>query len=153
MRTERILTNLTGELAVFKNDKTEDVFMKESFPWSSPGKFLSFRNSDDKEVLFINGHEELCFCERIHVDKHLKRLKFTLEIEEIFSIEEEYELRKFVVRTSQGERVFYTKIDDWPEIKMDGSVVITDVSKDIYRIKSLGQLDQSSRKKISYYVD
>ncbi|MCK5073420.1 MAG: DUF1854 domain-containing protein [Bacteriovoracaceae bacterium] len=149
----KIFIGNNGQLYVKKQGVNTEVFLKESFPWSAPGKFLSFRDKDDNEVLFVRDLEQLCFCEKEYICKHLERLRFVLDITDVYSIVEEYELRRFDVLTSKGGRTFYTKVDDWPHVRGDGTVMITDVSGDIYKLIDRESLSDAARKKLSYYIE
>jgi len=110
------------------------------------------RNSKGEEVTFIEHLEGLDGLSKNAIKQSLSNLSFALDIEEIHFIKDEVDIRKFSALTKQGERIFYTELEDWPEIKDDGSIYLTDIHRDIYRIKDVQRLDQSSQKWLSPFI-
>jgi hypothetical protein len=78
---------------------------------------------------------------------------FVFELVEVFEIDEEVELRQWRVRTSQGNRTFQTRLDDWPRELPDGSLLIRDVGGDLYRLVAPEYLDRKSRTLLWAFVD
>ena len=64
-----------------------------------------------------------------------------LEIEGIESVDEEIEIRSFVVRTRQGVRTFQTLRDEWPRELPGGALLIRDVVGDLYLIRDADGMD------------
>jgi hypothetical protein len=157
MSTER-----TTRLELYRKDnnllyvKTEgreiQVHVKQCFPWSSPGTMLSLRDGDDNEVCFIENIDELDSTSRQILRDFLKLSDFVLEVIKIVDIKEDVELRQYDVTTRGGKRRFHTKLDEWPEVLDDGSVLIQDLAGDLFRIKSVEELDPNSQKILSTYV-
>jgi hypothetical protein len=153
MIKEKIWRKQNGLLATLNKGVETEVFVKESFPWSMPGEFLSLRDIDDNEVLLIESLEK-------DLDEDVKELlkaeltnsQFVLRIKEIEKIEEDVELRRFFVKTDQGKRQFQTKLEQWPEVLSDNVILIEDLAGDLFRIDNWKELDQLSRKHLSPYV-
>lgn len=132
--------------------KSIPVQVRRCFPWSTPNRFLSLRNEKDDEVFLIEDVSELDEVSRAHLEKYLNKMDFIISIVKVNSVIDEVELRRYDVTTEQGDRFFQTKLDDWPTITKDGSVVIQDLAGDLYIIKSPHKLDQKSREVIAPYI-
>ena len=129
-----------------------EVTLKECFPWSAPGKYLSLRDKDDNEIYLIEDHERLDREARELIEAELNFSQFVLTISSIDKIEEDVELRRFLVQTEQGSRIFQTKLESWPEVHEDGVILIEDLAGDLFRINNVNHLDEHSRKELSPYV-
>jgi hypothetical protein len=141
-----------GLLYVLMEKREIEVHVKRCFPWSHPHEFLSLRDSDDNEVSLIEKLFEMDEETQRIIKEVLESMDFVLEIEKVFKIEEDVELRNYHVLTRQGERFFQTKLEDWPEVYDDGSILIRDLSGDHFRIASIKVLDPKSQKILSTYV-
>lgn len=141
-----------GGLYLFRFGREEEVVIIASFPWSHPKEYLSLKNKEGLELLFIENRAELCAAHRELIDEQLDRRGFVLEICKVFAIDDEIELRRFDVETTSGSRSFYTKLEDWPELKSDGSILIHDIYGDLYQIVDWTSLDRKSREEISVLV-
>ncbi|MBT7610799.1 MAG: DUF1854 domain-containing protein [Bacteriovoracaceae bacterium] len=142
---------LSGLKDIFENKEIE-VNIKKCFPWSHQDKFLSFRNKDDEEVLLLPDINQLDDRSREDLLQFLSQSDFMMKITDIISIEEEVELRNFKVITSSGIRNIQTKLDDWPKILKNGSVMIQDLCGDTFVILSIEHLESAARKLIGTYV-
>tara|TARA_R110002072_G_scaffold276051_1_gene437286 strand:- start:11807 stop:12277 length:471 start_codon:yes stop_codon:yes gene_type:complete len=134
-------------------ERSMEVYLKRCFPWSHPHQFISVRDTEDKEVFFIQNIDDLPEEERGLLLKQLESDTFVLEITKINSIDDEVEIRKFDVQTDKGHRVFQTMIDYWPEMLNSTDVLINDISGDMYKITNWKNLDFESCKLIEQYID
>ncbi len=141
-----------GLLVLKYGEQWVEVFIKECFPWRSPGKYLSLRDKDDNEVCLIEDLMQLEEAARLLIEEELNFSQFVLEILSIEKIEEDVELRRYLVQTAQGERIFQTKLETWPELLEDGEVMIEDLAGDLFRIKNVNRLDEKSRQELSPYI-
>ena len=123
------------------------------FPWSAPSRWLSLRDADDEEVALVRDLAELGGVSRRALSLSLLEAGFVLEIEQIESVEEEIEIRSFVVRTRQGLRTFQTLRDEWPRELPGGALLIRDVVGDLYLIRDADGMDAKSRRLLWAYVD
>lgn len=133
-------------------DKKIEVYIKSCFPWSADRNFLSLRDLDDNEICLIEDVNELDNQTRIIIEAYLSQTDFIIEINGIVDISEEIELRKFIVKTKQGERIFYTNLDDWPTRKDNGQFLFKDLSGDIYSLNSIDHLSKNELKMILPYT-
>ncbi len=141
-----------GILALQYGEQWIEVTLKQCFPWSLPGKYLSLRDKDDNEVCLIENLMDLEGETRELIEAELNFSQFVLKISSITKIEEDVELRRFLVETEQGSRIFQTKLECWPEVHEDGVILIEDLAGDLFRIDNVNQLDEQSRKELSPYV-
>jgi hypothetical protein len=142
-----------GQLIVHKGKTKIPVSLRPCFPWSAPGTFLSLRNAENEEVLLVENLENLESGSRDAVTSALAEAEFTLEISKIHSIERHFEMRAWTVETRHGPRKFQIRIDDWPRRLPNGGLCITDLSGDLYTIRSQEALDDRSRKLLFAYAD
>jgi hypothetical protein len=127
--------------------------VRRCFPWSEPTRFLSLCDDDDGEVAFVAEPAALETGSRVALEQVLAEAGFVFELVEVFEIDEEVELRQWRVRTSQGNRTFQTRLDDWPRELPDGSLLIRDVGGDLYRLVAPVYLDRMSRRRLWAFVD
>jgi hypothetical protein len=115
------------------------------FPWSSPGEYVSLRDTDDREVALISKAQSLDTASQAALEQTLAQTSFVFLVNRIDSVEDELELRVWKVQTDQGPRTFQTKLDHWPQAINGEAMVIRDLAGDIYRIKP-HSLDNKSQK-------
>ena len=141
-----------GILVLKYGERLVEVFLKQCFPWTYPGEYLSLRDKDDNEVCLIEKLEDINEEARVLIEEEIRFSQFVLNITSIEKIEEDVELRRYLVHTEQGIRVFQTKLEDWPEVKMDGVILIEDLAGDLFKINDWRKLDSKSQKELSPYV-
>lgn len=141
-----------GILVLKYGERLVEVFLKQCFPWTYPGEYLSLRDKDDNEVCLIEKLEDINEEARALIEEEIRFSQFVLNITSIEKIEEDVELRRYLVHTEQGIRVFQTKLGDWPEVKMDGVILIEDLAGDLFKINDWRKLDSKSQKELSPYV-
>lgn len=142
-----------GQLMLQRPGGEIPVTVCRCFPWSKPTCFISLRDDEDKEVALVRELEELDDDSRAPLQLALAEIGFLFEIEQIDSIEEEFEIRTWNVRTKQGPRSFQTARDHWPLEEPNGGLIIHDVAGDIFHIARPSQLDERSRKILWAFVD
>ena len=147
------LENKGGLLFLTKENKTHEVQVCQCFPWSCPNEFLSLKDKEGKELHLVESLNDLSKSSRVNLEEYLGMLNFTFKISEILEIEEEVELRSFKVITQQGSRCFQTKLEDWPLKMNDGSVLIKDLSGDLFKIENPDHLDKKSKTLLNVYID
>ena len=129
-----------------------EVTLKACFPWEKPFEMLSVKNDEGGEVGLISSFETLDIESKRAVDDYLTCTRFVIHIDKVINIEEDVELRKFTVLSKGSERVFFMELDNWPELKNDGSIVLVDLAGDIYNVKSLKKLSQACIEKLTPYL-
>jgi len=153
MLKEKIWRKENGLLAVMDKNGEKEVFIKQSFPLSHPGEFLSLRDSEDNEILMVESlNSDVSPDVKALLLEELLKSQFVLNIKEIVNIQEDVELRRFHVLTEQGSRHFQTKLEDWPEILSGETILIEDLCGDLFHIDNWKKLDKESQKKLTPYV-
>jgi hypothetical protein len=142
-----------GQLLVRENDRDVAVKAFQCFPWSGPGTFISLRDADEEEVVLIESLDELDGESREAVEHALVGAGFVMEIQAIESIEENFEIRNWKVKTLQGARKFQTLLDDKLREVPGGGLLAEDVSGDLFFIKNYEALDQKSKKRLWAFLD
>src|SRR5687767_1123021 len=142
-----------GRLVVVIDDRRVAVRLRQCFPWSEPGLHLSLRDDEDREVAIINDPAHLEDESRRALEHAIAEAGFVLEVTRVLEIDEEVEIRQWVVETEQGRRSFQTHLDDWPRSLPNGGLLIRDVAGDLYRLASPKAMDQKSRELLWAFVD
>jgi hypothetical protein len=142
-----------GRLFVVAEGRAVAVRLRQCFPWSEPGRHLSLRDDEDREVALVEDPARLAPESRAALERALAEAGFVLEVTRVLSIEEEVEIRHWVVETRQGPRAFQTHLDDWPRALPVGGLLIRDVGGDLYRLPAPEQLDRRSRELLWAFVD
>jgi hypothetical protein len=142
-----------GRLLAVVGGRTVAVKLRQCFPWSEPTRFVSLRDSDDKEVALIDAPTSLDTESRQAFELALAEAGFVLDVTRVLEIEEEIEIRQWTVETKQGNRSFQTHLDDWPRVLPSGGLLIRDVAGDLYRLPEPETLDKKSRALLWAFVD
>ena len=71
----------------------------------------------------------------------------------MLEIEEEVEIRRWLVEARQGPRAFQTRLDDWPRGLPHGGLLIRDLAGDLYHLVEPKRLDKQSRELLWAFVD
>ena len=142
-----------GTLRAHKGSDERIVHVQRCFPWSEPGHFISLRDDEGEEFALVADPSELAESGRAVLEEALQQAGFIFAVEAVTEIEEEVELRNWLVRTNQGPRRFQTRLDEWPRKLPDGGVLIRDVTGDFYRVGDPAKLDRKSRTLLWAFVD
>lgn len=135
-----------GRLSLKKNDEWLVVQVKACFPWGKDMGNYSLRDGDANEVGFVETLENLEIESRQALLKSLRESSFHFEVTEILEMNEEFELRTWLVETRQGPRKFQTRLTDWPRHIGEGCYIIRDVQKDLFVIEDIKSLNATSKK-------
>ena len=142
-----------GRLVAIVNGDAIPVRLRQCFPWSEPGRQLSLRDDDDREVALVEDPETLSEESRLALDLALADAGFVLEVVRVVSIKEEVEIRQWTVETAHGRRSFQTHLDNWPRALPAGGLLIRDVAGDLYRLAAPRVMDRRSRELLWAFVD
>ena len=142
-----------GQTWAHWNGAWQAVRVHTCFPWTRAGGYVSLRDDKDNEVTLIQDLDNLDAGSRAAVDTALAEAAFVLEIVGIESIEDEFEIRNWRVRTRQGARTFQTPQEDWPHALPDGTLVIKDVAGDLFCVSDIDSMDEKSKKMLWAFVD
>jgi len=134
-----------GRLWLRTDDVEKAVRVHRCFPWSEPGRFLSLRDTENRELAMVANLNDLTPSSREALEGALLEAGFVLRVRRILDVDEEVEIRTWKVETEQGPRTFQTRLDDWPWEVPGGGIVIRDVAGDLYHVADPGALDEKSR--------
>ncbi len=144
----------SGELILSQGEKEVSVYVHRCFPWSNPLNYLSLRDAQDGEHLLIRDLSDLDEKSQLALLEALKASEFCFQIEDIFEVFEEYELRVWKVRTDSGPRTFQTKLTDWPKSIPGGRYIVQDVYKDVFVMSPFDvNLPERAKKILSDLID
>lgn len=122
------------------------VRLTRCFPWSAPDRYFSLRDSDGKEIVWIDDPARLDRDSQAALQRALAFTSFVFSIRRILSVEQDIELRVWSVQTDRGNRRFQTELDQWPEPVAGGGWLLRDVTGDLYRFPPLDAMDRVSRR-------
>jgi hypothetical protein len=142
-----------GRLLAVIDGEPIPVRLRQCFPWSEPRQYLSLRDDEDQEVALVEDPATLAPESREVLEQALAEAGFVLEVVRVLSIEEEVEIRQWVVETRHGRRNFQTHLDDWPRALPLGGLLIRDVAGDLYLLAEPGKMDRRSRELLWAFVD
>jgi hypothetical protein len=148
----RLDTGADGRLVAAAEEGPRTVVARRCFPWSEPGKYVSLRDGDHREVALVRDPGSLCEDSRRALDLALAEGGFVFEVSAVIEVEEEVEIRHWQVVTRQGARSFQTRLDDWPRALPGGGFLIRDVGGDLYRLPEPERMDARSRKLLWAFV-
>lgn len=123
------------------------------FPWMKNDEFISIRDENDHEVYLIKNLSELDEVSFKAVAESLLVVSFMMKIITINEIKEEFEIRSWTVMTQQGAYKFQTQIDYWPQVFNETTILIRDVSGNIFYIDDPRTLDNKSLHLLWPYLD
>lgn len=142
-----------GRIWLSRPGQEAAVDIVRCFPWTEPERFLSLRDAHGNELAFVTELGELDGDSQRALALGLARRGFVLEVVAVLALEEDFELRSFVVRTPNGERRFQTALDAWPRLVEGGGLALEDVYGDLYQIPRASQLDARSLELLQPLMD
>jgi Domain of unknown function (DUF1854) len=141
----RLLARIAG--------KWVTVRLRQCFPWSEPGRYVSLRDEGDEELALVEDPAALAPESRRALERAVAEAGFVLEVTRVLDVDEEVEIRQWTVETKHGKRTFQTHLDDWPRALPMGGLLIRDVAGDLYRLPAPETLDARSRELLWAFVD
>jgi Domain of unknown function (DUF1854) len=142
-----------GRLLAVQGQTRHVVHVGRCFPWSEPTSYFSLRDDDGNEIALVANPADLEDSSRQALEGALAEADFVFDVTGVVAIEEEVELRHWRVHTSQGDRTFQTRLDDWPRLLPGGGLIIRDVTGDLYRLSDPRTMDRQSRSLLWAFVD
>ncbi len=142
-----------GRLWALFRGEAQPVKVCRCFPWSEPTLYVSLRDNEEEEIALVRELAELEPASREALELALAEAGFVMEIQEIFAIDEEIEIRNWKVGTCRGKRSFQTPRDEWPREVPGGGLIIRDVSGDLFYVPDPESLDAASLRLLWPFVD
>lgn len=140
---------------VLKRDGQEDVVgvrIRRAFPWSQPGRHISIRNAEGKEVLLIDDLATLGEAERRAIEEALGQGCFVPQITRVLEIDTRFEHQQWRVETDRGPVEF--RVQEREDIRFlgGGRFTVKDADGNVYELPSLDTLDEQSRRAVEKLV-
>ena len=130
-------------------DDVADVRVRRAFPWSGPGKYISVRSAEGKELVLIDDLASLGAEKRAFVEKWLADTSFIPRIMQVEDIDTQFGYQEWTVRTDRGQAQF--RVQEREDIRFlgDGRFRIKDADGNIYELPNMDSLDAQSQKELS----
>jgi hypothetical protein len=129
-------------------DDAVDVRLRRAFPWSKPGRYISVRSSEGKELLLIEDLDALPAAQRQLIDRWLSDSSFIPRIVSIQEIDVRFGYQQWKVTTDRGPIEF--RVQEREDIRFlpDGRFRIKDADGNVYEMPRVEELDEGSRRAI-----
>jgi hypothetical protein len=129
-------------------DDVVDVRLRRAFPWSQPGRLVSVRDSEGKELLLIDELEPLDDGRRTSIERWLGDSSFVPRITSVIDVDVRFGYQQWKVRTDRGPAAF--RVQEREDIRFlpDGRFRIKDADGTVYEMVPLEELDEASRRAI-----
>ncbi|MFW5864335.1 MAG: DUF1854 domain-containing protein [bacterium] len=144
---------IDGRLYLVEGDVARAVKARRPFPWSAPDRYISLADDDDNEIRLIAALGELDEESRKLIEAELREICFMIEVTGVESIDSEFEIRNWKVRTRQGHCLFQTKEDRWPIPLAQGGYLIQSIDSNLFYIPDPRGMDEKSRKLLWAFTD
>src|SRR2546423_9131634 len=106
----RLERRADGRVWAIQGTTERAVWVRRSFPWSEPGRFLSLRDDDEEEFALVGDPADLDAASRLVLESALVDAGFVFEVTRVLAIDEEVEIRHWRVETRQGRPPFQTPL-------------------------------------------
>ncbi len=123
-----------------------DVRLRRAFPWSSPGRYVSVRSSEGKELLLISDPATLPPALREMIERQLRDGSFIPRIERIVDVDVRFGYQQWQVQTDRGMAEFRVKEREDIRFMTDGRYSVKDADGNVYELPRLDQLDHASQR-------
>ena len=129
-------------------DDVVDVRVRRAFPWSEPGRHVSVRSAEGKEVLLIEDLAALPAALRQAIESNLSATNFIPRITRVHDLDTSFGHQQWTVETDRGPAAF--RVQEREDVRfMDGGRFrIKDADGNLYELPPLDQLDDRSRKAV-----
>jgi len=143
-----------GKLVLRRPDQEDivDVRIRRSFPWSHPGRLISVRSSEGKEILLIDDMELLPADQRDLITRYIDKWAFIPKITRVLAVDVRFGFQAWKVETDRGPANF--RVQEREDIRFlgDGRFSIKDVDGCVYELPPLSHLDEPSRRAVEVLV-
>ena len=110
-----------------KDESLVPVELVQCFPLTYPNEYYSLLDSEGLEIELFENFDHLTQNERSLLEQYLNSKSYKCMIIGIHSIEEDFGLRNFKVKTNMGDRTFQMPLDEWPKESRNGQILFEDV--------------------------
>ena len=147
-RAVRVAVDPFGRLTVGRPDGVthEGVVPVRAFPTTDPGRWISFTDTQGRELLLLESLDQLSADSRRLVEQELARREFQPRIGAIIEARAGSSQTDWRVRTDRGEVSFATTTEESVRAQGEQAVLITDTRGIRYLIPDRRELDLESQK-------
>lgn len=146
-----LIENARGQLTLTRPsmDDIADVRLRRAFPWSGPGKFVSIRTHEGKELLLVEDLATVHADLRAKIEQWLADTSFIPRIKQVDRIDTRFGYQEWSVQTDRGPASF--RVQEREDIRFlgDGRFRIKDADGNIYELPNTDSLDAASQKELS----
>ena len=136
----------TLRLTVEEDRSYLKVSVLRAFPLSEPNRFLSVRDSANKEIGLIANPAELGDENRKLIEEELERRYLTPAVTRIIAAKERFGTVDWTIETDRGQRRFTTRnLRENVQRPAPGRVILNDVDGNRYDIRNLDELSSESQ--------
>lgn len=142
----RVSRDAFGKLEMeAEGDTYAAVTLARAFPLSTPDQFISFADSDGKEIGLVEDLSALDRASRAAVEEELALLYFSPVVTRILKVDQNYGATTWHLETDRGPRL--VRVKDRGDIRAlpPRKVVMNDVHGLRYQIPDTDALDETSR--------
>ena len=129
-----------------------DVRVRRAFPWSRPGKFVSIRDTEGKELLLIEDLDALPSQQRKLLERWLADTSFIPRITKVHDVDLRFGYQQWKVETDRGPADF--RVQEREDIRFlpDGRFRVKDADGNVYELPPVQELDEPSRKAMEVLI-
>jgi Domain of unknown function (DUF1854) len=149
-----LYTDAQGKLNLRRpgHDDVKDVRIRRSFPWSRPGRYVSVRSSEGKELMLIEDVNALPLAERGVIENSLRASVLIPKITRIDQVDVRFGFQQWQVQTDRGPIEFRVQEREDIRFMNDGRFSIKDADGNVYELAPLDKLDDHSRKAVEALI-
>ena len=150
MERFELIENEKSQLVLRRTGEEDavDVRVRRAFPWSMPGRFISIRSSEGKELVLVEDLSSLEAAQREMILRSLDQQSFIPKITRIRDVDVRFGYQEWRVETDRGPAEFRVLEREDIRFLHDGRFSIRDASGNVYELKSLIELDPNSRRAV-----
>jgi hypothetical protein len=126
----------------------KDVRIRRAFPWSSPGRYVSVRDAEGKELLLIEDLAVLSEAQRRTIEAALEETSFVPKITRVNAVDVRFGYQQWRVSTDRGPAEFRVQEREDIRFLADGRFRIKDADGNVYELPRLPDLDEASRRAV-----
>lgn len=146
--------NARGQLVLHRPGREDavDVRLRLAFPWSLPGRFISLRSDEGKQLLLIDDLSALPDDVRRLIELDLRENSFVPLITRVNSVNLRFGYQQWDVQTDRGGVQF--RVQEREDIRFlpDGRFTLRDADGNIYEMPPANEMDAHSRKAVEALV-
>ena len=149
-----LITDAQGKLTLRRpgHDDVADVRIRRSFPWSKPGRYISVRSAEGKELTLIDDVNALGPVQRGTIEESLRASVLIPKITHIDYVDVRFGFQQWNVQTDRGPIEFRVQEREDIRFMNDGRFSIKDAEGNIYELAPLDKLDDHSRKAVESLI-